>query len=134
MGHGDDLVIADSNFPAESTKKPVVRAAGHSATDILAAILTLFPLDEFVEAPATVMQRVDHPDQAAPVWSKFQTILDAAEARPIKIERLERFAFYERASRAFGVVATGETALYGNIIIKMGVCHPKTTEPVTPAR
>ena len=82
---------------------------------------SLFPLDTFVEAPAAVMRRVDEPDKSAPVWDEYQKLLDSAEGRHIQIERVERFAFYERARKAFAVVATGETALYGNLILKKGV-------------
>lgn len=121
MGHGDELVIADANFPAQTMGRRVVRADGHGAAPVLGAILKLFPLDSFVEAPAAVMRRVDKPDEAAPVWTDFQLLLDGAEGKHVTIERVERFAFYERARQAFAVVATGETALYGNIIIKKGV-------------
>jgi L-fucose mutarotase len=124
MGHGDELVIADANFPATTMGKRVVRADGHSVPAILEAVLQLFPLDSFVEAPAAVMQRVDSPGEPAPVWTEFQRLLDSAEAKHVSIERVERFAFYERAQKAFGVVATGETALYGNLILKKGVIAP----------
>ena len=121
MGHGDELVLADANFPAESMGKLVIRADGHGVPALLEAILKLFPLDSFVEAPAMVMRRVDKPQEAAPVWDDFQRILDSAEARHIAIERIERFAFYDRARAAFAIIATGERALYGNLIIKKGV-------------
>jgi L-fucose mutarotase len=88
---------------------------------MLEAILQLFPLDRFVDQPAAVMQRVDQPNQPAPIWTDFQRLLGRADGRPIEIERVERFAFYDRAQQAFGVVATGETALYANLIIKKGV-------------
>jgi L-fucose mutarotase len=121
MGHGDELVLADGNFPAVSLAKRVVRADGHGVLPILEAVLQLFPLDEFVEQPAAVMRRVDAPDEAAPIWNEFQKLLDTAQDKRVSIERVERFAFYERAKQAFGVVATSETALYGNLIIKKGV-------------
>jgi L-fucose mutarotase len=124
MGHGDELVLADANFPSTAIARRLVRADGHGVPAILEAILQLFPLDSFVEAPAAVMQRVDKPSESAPVWNEFQRLLDSAEAKHIKIERVERFAFYERAKTAFGVVATGETALYGNLILKKGVIAP----------
>ena len=124
MGHGDELILADANFPATAIAKRLVRADGHGVPAILEAVLQLFPLDSFVEAPAAVMQRVDKPSEAAPVWNDFQRLLDGAEAKHVKIERVERFAFYERAKLAFGVVATGETALYGNLILKKGVIAP----------
>lgn len=121
MGHGDELVLADANFPSVSMGQRVVRADGHGVPAVLRAVLELFPLDSFVESPAAVMRRVDEPDKPAPVWSEFQKLLDAAESRHIHVERVERFAFYERAQKAFAVVATGETALYGNLILKKGV-------------
>lgn len=121
MGHGDELVIADANFPAESVGRRVVRADGHTAPVVLAGVLKLFPLDDFVESPAGVMRRVDMPNEDAPIWTEFQKLLDGAEARHIAIERIERFAFYERARQAFAVVATGERALYGNLLLKKGV-------------
>jgi len=121
MGHGDELVLADANFPAASIAKRLVRADGHGVEPILEALLQLFPLDHFIEQPAAVMRRVDQPDQAAPIWNEYQRRLDRSEGRPVGMERVERFAFYERARQAFAVVATGETALYGNLIIKKGV-------------
>jgi len=121
MGHGDELVLADANFPAASIGRRLVRADGHGVVALLEGVLKLFPIDRFVERPAAVMQRVDKPSEPAPIWGEFQRALDQADGRPVGIERVERFAFYERASNAFGVVATGETALYGNLIIKKGV-------------
>jgi len=125
MGHGDELVIADANFPAVACAKRLVRADGHGAAVILEAILQLFPLDSFVDRPAAVMRRVDKPDEAAPIWTEFQRILDGSEGRHIGVEQVERFAFYERSRLAFGIVATGETALYGNLIVKKGVIAPR---------
>jgi L-fucose mutarotase len=125
MGHGDELVLADANFPAVAVADRLARADGHGVPALLEAILQLFPLDTFVDQPAAVMKRVDHPDQPAPIWTEFQRLLDGAEGRHINIERVERFAFYDRAREAFGVVATGETALYGNLIIKKGVIAPR---------
>jgi L-fucose mutarotase len=121
MGHGDEIVLADANFPAVTMGRRVIRADGHGVPVLLKAVLEIFPLDSFVESPAAVMQRVDKPAEAAPVWTEFQKHLDAAEGRHILIDRIERFAFYERSKNAFAVVATGETALYGNLILKKGV-------------
>jgi L-fucose mutarotase len=125
MGHGDELVLADANFPAVACADRLARADGHGVPALLEAILQLFPLDSFVEQPAAVMRRVDQPDQPAPIWTEFQRLLDGAEGRHINVERVERFAFYDRARAAFGIVATGETALYGNLIIKKGVIAPR---------
>jgi L-fucose mutarotase len=124
MGHGDELVIADANFPAVSNAKRLVRADGHGVAVILEAILQLLPLDSFVDHPAAVMRRIDKPGEPAPIWAEYQRILDSAEGRHIAMEQVERFAFYDRAKTTFGVVATGEGALYGNIIIKKGIIPP----------
>jgi len=121
MGHGDELVISDANFPARTMGKRLVRADGDNAVDLLKAILTLFPLDTYVTAPAVVMQRVDKPTEDAPVYGEFQEALNKAEGHSVVMEKIERFAFYERAKKAFAVVSTGESRLYGNIIIKKGV-------------
>ena len=83
MGHGDELVIADANFPAVTNARRLVRADGHSVPAILEGILQLFPLDSFVEKPAAVMRRVDKPGEPAPVWAEFQRLLDSAEGRHI---------------------------------------------------
>jgi L-fucose mutarotase len=124
MGHGDELVLADANFPAVTHARRLVRSDGLSVPVVLEAILQLFPLDSFVEKPAAVMRRVDKPGEKAPIWDEYQRLLDSAEGKHIAMEQVERFTFYDRAKLAFGIVATGEGALYGNIIIKKGVIAP----------
>ncbi len=124
MGHGDEIVLVDANFPATATARRLVRMDGHSATVVLGAVLTLFPLDSFVEQPAAVMAVVGDPAAVPPVVREFQAALDAAEGRPVSVARVERFAFYERAAQAFAIVATGERRLYGNVILKKGVIGP----------
>ncbi|XP_038600058.1 fucose mutarotase isoform X2 [Tachyglossus aculeatus] len=127
MGHGDDIaLLADANFPTSSVCRcgPVeVRADGVGIPQLLEAILKLLPLDTYVESPATVMDLVEG-DKAkglkTPVWTEFQTLLSRAGCNKA-LEKIERFDFYERAKKAFVVVATGETALYGNLILKKGV-------------
>jgi L-fucose mutarotase len=89
-------------------------------------VLTLLPLDDFVEAPATVMEVVGEPDALPEVVREFQVSLNNAEEKMIKVHRIDRFSFYERAKSAFAVVATGETRLYGCILIKKGVIRPKS--------
>lgn len=121
MGHGDDLVIADANYPAESSGLPCIRLDGISATDVLEAVLTLLPLDGFVDDPALVMQVVGDPSAVPEIVTEFQTIIDRTADNPARIGSLERFAFYERARKAYAVVQTGERRLYGNIILKKGV-------------
>ncbi len=125
MGHGDEIVLADANFPAVSTAQRLVRADGHAVNTILEAVLKLLPLDTFVESPAVVMQIGDKPNESAPICTEFQKHLDHAEGRHVAISSIERFAFYERSKKAFAVVSTGETALYANLILKKGVIFPK---------
>lgn len=126
MGHGDELVLADANFPVSSVCKsgPMeIRADGLRISQLLEGILKLFPLDTYVVQPATVMDLVESDQQRGlkvPVWDQFAALLKKAGSHG-NLEKVERFAFYERSKKAFAVVATGETALYGNLIIKKGV-------------
>jgi L-fucose mutarotase len=120
MGHGDEIVIVDANFPADSSGPEVVRMDGISATDILDAILTLLPLDDFVEESAIGMQVVGAPDRREPIMDEFDSIVRNYEPSR-SFSTIERFAFYDRASEAFAIVQSGETRLYGNIILKKGV-------------
>lgn len=124
MGHGDELVLADGNFPSEGIGRPVVRADGHPLLPLLDAILQFFPVDNFVAAPACVMQPVNPATPEPPIWADFRTLLAKHEERPIVVEPIERFAFYDRARTAFAIVATGETAIYANLILKKGVVAP----------
>lgn len=121
MGHGDDLVIADANFPATAMGRRCHRLDGNSATDVLKAILRLLPLDSFVPDPAVVMEVVGDPNAVPAIVAEFQEITTATADNPVKLSKLERFAFYEQAKNAFAIVQTGETRLYGNIILKKGV-------------
>ncbi len=124
MGHGDELAIVDANFPAAAMARRLVRLNGISAPRALAAVLSLVPLDEFVEKPATVMQVVGDPEAVPEVVAEFRKVADAAEGRSVAFESVERFAYYDRVRAAFAVVATGETRLYGNVLIKKGVIRP----------
>ena len=119
MGHGDELVIGDGNFPAASIAQRLVRLDGHGVPEILDAILRLFPLDSFVETPVVLMQAAPGDPITPEIWEDYREIISRYEK--VKIENVERFAFYERAKKAYAVVATGETALYANIILKKGV-------------
>ncbi len=125
MGHGDELAIVDANFPAVTMGKRVVRISA-PAVATLDSVLTLLPLDEFVESPATVMEVVGNPDAIPEIVREFQMSINKAEERTIKMDRIDRFAFYERTRSAFAVVATGETRLYGCILVKKGVIHPRS--------
>jgi L-fucose mutarotase len=127
MGHGDSIVIADANFPSVSVGRRLARLDGVGTPEALRAILTVVPLDQYVEAPVAVMAVVGEPHTILPIFTEVQGIAEAAEARDVMIERVERFAFYERAKEAFGVVVTSETRLYGNIIISKGVITPAPT-------
>ena len=121
MGHGAEIVIADANFPATALTQRCHRLDGLSATDVLKAVLTVLPLDTFAPDPAMVMQVVDDADAVPAVVADFQEIITATADHPATIAKLERFAFYDRAKTAFAIVQTGETRLYGNIIITKGV-------------
>ena len=124
MGHGDELVIADANFPAEANAARIERLPGLSATETLAAILSLMPLDTFVEAPARTMQVVGDPNAVPDIVSEFQSIIDGSADAPAKISSVERHAFYEQARKAYCIVQTAETRLYGNIILSKGIVAP----------
>lgn len=124
MGHGDDLVLADGNFPAEGVGRRVVRADGHGVVALLDAILQFFPVDTFVEHPATVMRPVDRQTPDPPIWSEFRRLLAQHERRTVPLQPVERFEFYDLARAAYAVVATGETAVYANLILRKGVVAP----------
>jgi L-fucose mutarotase len=121
MGHGDEIVIADANFPAASVARRLIRLGGVDAPTALRAVLTVLPLDDFTDSPAAVMAVVGDPQRVPAPVRDFQPVLDAAMGRPATIARIERFAFYERARAAFAVVATGDTRKYANIILAKGV-------------
>ena len=119
MGHGDEIVIGDGNFPSASHAKRLIRLDGHGVPAILDAILALFPLDTYVDAPTALMQTTKG-DAKPTIWKEYETIV-RRHATGVQFEQVERFAFYERAKQAYAVIATGETALYANIILKKGV-------------
>ena len=119
MGYGDEIVIGDGNFPAASVAQRLVRLDGHGVNEILDAILRLMPLDTYVEAPVGLMDNGDS-ENRPPIWADYEKTVKANEGDK-KFELIERFAFYERAKKAYAVIATGETAIYANIILKKGV-------------
>lgn len=123
MGHGDDIAIVDGNFPGDGFARRCIRADGHSATDMLRAVLSVMPVDDFVDDAATVMKTVGSDDVPEIVHS-FQDIINELADNPTDLTRLERFKFYERAKGAYAIVQTGEARLYGNIIITKGVVRP----------
>lgn len=124
MGHGDELVIADGNFPCHSVGKnaTVVRLDGHGVPEVLDAILRLVPLDTYVEKPVGLMQVVEGDTCGTPgIWREYENILAQYEPQHHDIEFIERFDFYERAKSAYLIIATGEKAIYANILLKKGV-------------
>ena len=125
MGHGDELAIVDANFPGASMARRLLRVDGVSATRTLEAVLSVLPLDDFVEAPCARMEVVGDPDAVPEICREFQEIVDRVEGRRVELAKLERFAFYARAREAFAVVQTGETRLYGNLLLKKGVVRPE---------
>lgn len=120
MGHGDEIVIADGNFPSHSVSNNVIRADGLSGSDVLEAILELFPLDSYAERQVYLMEVVAGDDYKPEIWNEYIDILNKS-GENFSIGHLERFAFYEKSEKSFAVVATGESALYANIILKKGV-------------
>ncbi|WP_226782786.1 RbsD/FucU family protein [Oceaniglobus trochenteri] len=121
MGHGDTLVIADANFPAAALAGRCHRLDGIAATDTLAAVLKLMPLDTFIETPAITMQVVGDAAAVPPIVSAFQDIVNDTADAPATLGAIDRFAFYEQARNAFAIIQTGESRLYGNIIVTKGV-------------
>lgn len=121
MGHGDELVIGDGNFPAETYGKRVIRCDGHGVPELLDAIMQLFPLDTYTEKPVMLMEVVPGDPVVPTIWEEYKEIINKYEPENCKIEMIERFAFYERSKNAYAIVATGEEAIYANIILKKGV-------------
>ena len=121
MGHGDAIVLGDAHFPGESNNRRVVRADGLRIADLLEAILPLFPLDTFVKSPFFMMDAVPGDKLDPAVEASYRQVIDRYWPQTPAIERVERFEFYEQTRQAFAVVMTGETAKYGNIILKKGV-------------
>ena len=124
MGHGDEIVLADGNFPAESQNVPVIRCDGHGVPELLKAILRLLPLDSYVEQPAAPMEVVKGDAYMPAIWEQYKAILAESGCLESQIEYMERFAFYGRAKKAFAVVATGELSQYANVILKKGIVKP----------
>lgn len=119
MGHGDEIVIADGNFPAETCGQRVVRADGIGGEEMLDAVLSLIPLDTYAQENLLLMQTTNG-DPIPTIWDKYFTIAKKHDDN-LRAGNLERFEFYERAKKAYAVIATGEGAIYANVIIKKGV-------------
>ncbi|HXP73860.1 MAG TPA: RbsD/FucU domain-containing protein [Stellaceae bacterium] len=124
MGHGDEIGIVDANFPVAATARRLIRVDGAGAPAVLAAVLSLLPLDTFTGTPASVMAVVGDPGAVPPPVCEFQAIVDGVSGTHVRLATLERNEFYERARRAFAVVVTGERRFYGNILVTKGVVPP----------
>jgi L-fucose mutarotase len=118
MGHSDEIVIADGNFPSASMAQRLVRLDGLDAPEVLKAILQLFPLDTY-DMPVALMEKVPGDTVETPIWDTYKEIV--SEYTNQEVSHIERFAFYERAKKAYAVIATSEKALYANVILKKGV-------------
>lgn len=124
MGHSDRLVISDGNFPAESMGKNaiVIRMDGHGVPEILDAILQLFPLDSYVEHPMNLMEVMPGDHVETPIWDTYKEIVAKYDERgAAAVGNIERFAFYEEAKKCYAIIATGESALYANVMLQKGV-------------
>lgn len=124
MGHSDRIVIADGNFPAESMGKDciVIRMDGHGVPEVLDAVLSLIPLDGYAEHPMSLMEVMPGDDAETPIWDTYREIVRKHEERGDRvIQNVERFAFYEEARKAYAIVATGEGAVYANVMLQKGV-------------
>ena len=121
MGHGDEIILADAHFPGESCNERVLRADGLPVDALLAAILPLFELDAYVDAPLAMMAAVQGDELDPAVEERYRKAIGKSLSQQPAIERIDRFAFYKRARGAFAVVMTGETAKYANLLLKKGV-------------
>lgn len=122
MGHGDEIVFADGNFPAAANAKRLIRCDGHNVTELLEAILPLFPVDTYAKAPVSLMSVVPGDTVKPTIWDEYkETITKHNNGKEVEIEFVDRFEFYDRAKEAYAIVATSEKALYANLIIKKGV-------------
>ncbi|MBT2757830.1 L-fucose mutarotase [Mesobacillus foraminis] len=120
MGHGDEIVLADANFPGHSCNTRVIRADGSGIPRLLESIMQLFPLDRYSKTQIGLMQVVPGDDVNPVIWDEYKGILEKSGEK-YEIEYIERIAFYERTKTNYAVIQTGETALYGNIMLKKGV-------------
>ena len=119
MGHGDTIVIGDGNFPAATNAQRLVRLDGHGVPEILDAILKLMPLDTYVERPVSLMDNGDS-ENRPPIWEEYADIVNRNEGEK-EFRLVERFQFYTEAKKAYAIIATGETAIYANVILQKGV-------------
>ena len=120
MGHGDTLVLADANFPAAAQGTKVVYTPGADAVQMMDAILHLMPLDQYVDCPVKLMAVNPGDDYIPTIWDDFKASVIKNNG-PVTIEFIDRFRFYEEAKKAYAIIATGESALYANIMLQKGV-------------
>lgn len=125
MGHGDEIVIADGNFPGASLAKRLVRCDGHNIPELLDAILKFFPLDQYVDKPLSLMAAPLTDKENPAIWNKYRDIVDEHEKDQKEFNQIERFAFYDQAKKSYAIISTGEKALLANIILKKGVVIEK---------
>ncbi len=129
MGHGDDLIIADTNFPSDSVAAQTVYGSllriDRSAAEVIEAVLSVYPLDTFVDDAAARMEIVGSPDEIPPVQQEVQAKIDAAHGSPLPMVSIERFAFYERSKQAYAVIQTHERRFYGCFAFRKGVIPPE---------
>lgn len=123
MGHGDEIVIADGSFPAQTVGKRLIRMEASNLEQMLKAVLSVMPVDEDEPDPVLGMEVIGEPDKIVPAHRLIQKQLDALPAGEFTLKRIERYAFYERAKQCFAVIATGETLFYGNVIIRKGTVN-----------
>ena len=121
MGHGDEIVLADGNYPAASNAKQLIRCDGLGMPDLLKSMLEFFPLDNYVSAAFNLMEVAASDNFTPEIWETYENILNESSAENKTIEKLERFEFYERGKKAYAIVATGEEAIYANILLRKGV-------------
>ena len=124
MGHSDRIVLSDGNFPSESIGKDciVIRCDGHGVPELLEAILEVFPLDTYIEKPVNLMEVVPGDMVETPIWDTYKEIISKYDSRGDKaVGNIERFDFYEEAKKSYAIIATGEKALYANLILQKGV-------------
>ena len=121
MGHDYEIVLADGNFPAASMAQRLIRCEGHGVCEILEAVLKFLPLDQYAKHPVALMAVVPGDKTKPTIWDQYRKIIKDSGEKFTEFEFVERFAFYERAKKAYAIIASGEKALYGNIILKKGV-------------
>ena len=122
MGHGDEITLGDANFPGHTYGQTVVRMDGHGVPELLDAILEVFPLDTYVEHPVNLMEVMPGDDVETPIWDTYKEIVEKHDKRGgDAIGHIERFAFYDEAKKVYAIIATGESALYANIMLQKGV-------------